>query len=1106
MLPARSRILVSLIIGLALVPCIAFGQVTTATLTGTVKDAQGNVVPGATVVLTSDTRGVQVGTATTDATGGFIFPGAMPDTYSVTVSLEGFKTKKTSGFVVSSGDRLVLPPVAIEVGALSETVTVTGESPLIQAASGERSFTIPTESVQNLPISSRNFRDLALFTPGVVAYGNGAGVQRIGGGGYANLMMDGISAMDTGNNGQMIAMNPEAVAEVKVLTQSYQAEYGRSSGIQVLSVTKAGTNKFRGSVYDVERNSNWNQNSWYNKQVGNPKAVSKQRDYGFSIGGPVGKPGGNNKLFFFFSYEHRPRTGGNQEQTFRVPTALERKGDFSQSLDNLGNPYPYIRDPSLGLPCSSSNTSGCFQDGGVVGRIPLNRQYAPGMALLNMVSIQPSFAQAPGTNFNVRQYSPTLQTLSYQPATRIDYQVTSSLRVAFKMNAFNQNSGLPDQYGVVGQSGTGGLAIPGLNDSKGNQGPWITTYSLSGNYNIGSRTFLEAIYGHTQNFYKSVYTSKFSNRFDAGLAGIPDIYTTNRDVNPDYWMAQGLASIIAPFYVNGRIEMPQQIGYGTRSGNTPQTPQYPGWFNVNQTWDFATSVTHVRGSHTFKGGIAFNHSFKAQNMTQAGAPMGTINFGEDTNNPNDAQFGYANMAIGSFSSYNQASKFVESGMVYLGVEPYIQDNWKISNRLTLDYGVRFVHLQPEHDKYGQASNFFPEQWTASAAPTLYVPGCVGASPCSGSSRQAKNPLTGQLLGAGTAGFIGQAVPGTGVATNGIVQQGKGISEYNFLYPTLKVAPRVGFAYHLKADGKWILRGGFGIFYDRVEGNFTMSQSANPPTAESTTLQYGTLLTVGTGAAAKGVPNLTIYRYENPNLPSTATWNVGTQMELPRGFTLDVSYVGQHQYDSQGAQGGQQVTNLNMVDLGSAYLPQNQDSTLAASTTPGATALATNLIRYYKGYGNINQFAANFYRTVHGLQASVNRRFTKGFSAGVNWNWTPYDKGNYSADYSVTQRIQHNADGTVSLRSDQAAWEQMMNQQDTPLHIFKGQFVWDMPDLHASSTGMKVVGYVINDWQLSGVWSAQTGTAVLARLLLPEQRRQREPDRIARLRRAHHPHR
>ncbi len=1072
----RSRILAALVIGLALIPCIVLGQVTTATVTGTVKDAQGSVVPGASVILTSDSRGVQVGETTTDASGSFIFPGTMPDTYSVTVSLEGFKSMKVSGIAVSSGDRLALPPMVIEVGALSETVVVVGETALMQAASGERSFTIPTQQVENLPISSRNFRDLAVLTPGVQANSAAmAGVERIGGGGYANIMMDGISAMDTGNNGQMLAMNTDAVSEVKVLTSAYQAEYGRSSGIQILSVTKAGTNRFRGSVYDVERNSSWNKNSWYNEQVGNPKAVSKQRDYGFSVGGPIGKPGGNNKLFFFYSHEMRPRTGGNAEQTFRVPTALERAGDFSQSLDNLGKPYPYIRDPLSGKPCSASNTSGCFQDGGVLGKIPANRLYAPGMALLNMVAITPNYNQV--TNYNVRQYSPTLKSLSYQPALRVDYQIASSLRVAFKMNAQNGNSGTPAQFGVVGQSGTGGLAIPGLNDSLGNQAPWVTTYSASANYNMGSKTFLEVIYGHTQNFYESVYTSKASNRNDIGLAGIPDIYTTNRDVNPDYWMASSLPTIVAPFYVNNRIELPQQVTYGTRAQNTPQTPQYPGWFNVNKTWDLAASLTHVRGSHTFKTGVAFNHSFKAQNMTQGVAPMGTINFGEDTNNPNDTSFGYSNIAIGAFSSYAQASKFIESGIAYIGIEPYIQDNWKVNSRFTLDYGVRFVHLQPEHDTYGQASNFFPDQWQASAAPQLYVPGCTGGlTVCSGNSRQAKNPVTGQLLGAGTSGLIGQAVPGTGSATNGIKLQGQGISQYNFEYPALKLAPRVGFAYQLADGGKWILRGGFGIFYDRVEGNYTMSQSANPPTAESTTLTFGTLQTVGQGVASKGVPTLTIYRYANPNLPSSAQWNVGSQVELPHSFVVDVSYVGQHQYDSQGAQGGQQVTNLNMVDLGRAYLPEYQDPTLGTSTTPGASAYTTTLLRSYKGYNAINQFAANFYRTMHGLQFSLQRRFNKGFAAGLNWNWTLYDKGNYSADYSVTQRIEHRADGTVGLRADQKQFETLMAAQATATHIFKGNFVWALPNTHPSSGGGKALAYVINDWQLSGVWTAQTGNA------------------------------
>ena len=264
--------------------------------------------------------------------------------------------------------------------------------------------------------------------------------------------MDGISAMDTGNNGQMLSMNTEAVAEVKVLTSAYQAEYGRSSGIQVLSMTKGGTNRFRGSLYDIERHSQWNKNSWTNIQNGTPKAKSDQRDWGYSIGGPIGKPGGDNKLFFFYSHEFRPRTSGNVEYLFRLPTALERQGNFSQSRDNLGNLYPYVRDCTTGLPCSASNTAGCFQYQGVLGWIPPDRLYQPGMNLLNMFPITPNVEQTAGMNYNTKIKSPTLKTLEYQPAVRVDYQITSALRVAFKFNAHNRNSGIRPTFGVVGAS------------------------------------------------------------------------------------------------------------------------------------------------------------------------------------------------------------------------------------------------------------------------------------------------------------------------------------------------------------------------------------------------------------------------------------------------------------------------------------------------------------------------------------------------------------------------------------------------------------------------------------------------------------------------------
>src|SRR4029453_7255528 len=281
---------------------------------------------------------------------------------------------KRAGVPVSAGSRVTVGTLTLEVGAASETVDVKGEAPVIQAASGERSFTIPTESVQNLPLANRSFHTLATLAPGV----SSTQFHTIGTRGEiaTNISMDGISTLDTGSNSVMLQMNTESVAEVKLLVSGYQAEYGRNSGLQIMAVTKSGTNQYRGSFYDVERNTSWNSNSRTNALNGTPKTITKQKDIGYSIGGPVGKPGGTNKLFFFYAQEFRPRTGGNDQQTFRVPTALERQGDFSQTTDNLGNPYSYIRDPLATGGCvatTSGDHSGCFQDGGVLGKIPANR-------------------------------------------------------------------------------------------------------------------------------------------------------------------------------------------------------------------------------------------------------------------------------------------------------------------------------------------------------------------------------------------------------------------------------------------------------------------------------------------------------------------------------------------------------------------------------------------------------------------------------------------------------------------------------------------------------------------------------------------------------------
>ncbi len=273
-----------------------------------------------------------------------------PDTYTLEVTMDGFRTTRRSGVRVSGGDRVAVTALTLEVGGAAETVVVTAEAALVQSQSGERSFAVTTEQIENLPIDRGNFTSFTAFTPGVVTGGDGGGT-RLGGTSQNNIMMDGASAMDTGNNGQMLQMNIESIGEVKILTQGYQAEYGRASGLQITAVTKSGTNQYRGSAYSVFTNSDWNETTWVREKNGDATPHTEQKTLGYTIGGPVGKPGGSNKLFFFYAHEYRPTTAainnGNVIR-LRVPTALERAGDFSQSLDNNGDLIPHARRPANG--------------------------------------------------------------------------------------------------------------------------------------------------------------------------------------------------------------------------------------------------------------------------------------------------------------------------------------------------------------------------------------------------------------------------------------------------------------------------------------------------------------------------------------------------------------------------------------------------------------------------------------------------------------------------------------------------------------------------------------------------------------------------------------
>ncbi len=1050
-------------------------QITTGNVIGTVKDSQGGVIPGATVTLIDEAKGTKIGPVMTNGDGVYVFPNVTAATYTVEVSMDGFKTTQQKGIPVSGGDRASVPPITLEVGGKTEMVTVTAESPLVQAQSGERSFAVTTQQVENLPVNHDNFTSLVQLVPGVreSTGGNDGGGVRLGGVGQNNIMMDGISAMDTGNNGQMINMNVESIAEVKILTQGYQAEYGRSSGLQITAVSKSGTNRFRGTAYELFQNSDWNSIRTINRLNNDPKPKAKSKTLGYSIGGPIGKPGGANKLFFFYSHEYRPTSNpinsGNPIR-YRVPTAAERTGDFSQTVDNNGALYNFIRDFQVTGACNATDQTACFRDGGVLGKIPANRLWSTGLAILSRYPL-PNRVQTPGSNYNFELGGtggdplPIVDQLRQQPAVRIDYQLSSKARLTWTYGGDRQRA-----LTVPG-------LIPGFTDVK-TPYPYITKYSVTANYTLNNTTFLEGTYGFIRNELtggneNGVLMNDSANRLN-GLADFPLLFPDAGIVPKDSYAYEVLQDVRPPFWDGTRMNLPPTFSWGGRIGAAPPNQRYPGWLNINRTQDVAISLTKIAGRHTLKTGFYNNHSFKAQNVGGTGF-QGAVSFNNDTNNTLDTSFGYANAAVGVFNQYTQSSRFVEGSMLYNNTEAYIQDNWKVNRRLTLDAGIRFTRQQPQYDQFQQMSNFFPNQWTPGAAPVLYVAGCSnGAVVCSGNTRNAMNPLTGQILvlpgAANSQAAIGTPVPGIGNPLNGIRQAGDGISKYGYTWPKLVVGPRFGVAFDMSGDQTFIFRGGGGIFYDRPDGNTVFSIPGNPPIATAVDLRTGQFQNLNPGLSFLPVPGMQIFQYD-AKVPASAQWEFGVQTTLPWASAVDVSYVGNHGYNRLGALQNGSPVNLNAIDIGTAYLPQYQNPTLGPQAVPGAGAYTqTALLRPFRGLGNIQQQTTEFQDTFHSIQTNFNRRFRNGFSFGVN-----YTLGlSLTGTTGLQKRLTHNADGSISVRSDQAEYEKLNENLNLQRHLLKANWVWSLPHLPTPNPAMKAIGLVLNDWQLSGIYTGSSG--------------------------------
>ena len=524
-----------------------------------------------------------------------------------------------------------------------------------------------------------------------------------------------------------------------------------------------------------------------------------------------------------------------------------------------------------------------------------------------------------------------------------------------------------------------------------------------------------------------------------------------------------------------------------QQGGAPPNAVYPGCLNINPTDDIVDQPDQSGRAAHLQGRVLQHAQLQArdrQRETVAGTTSVTISFANDTANPLDTPFGFANAAIGIFTSFNQVSKYVEGRYVYNNSEAYIQDNWKVNDRLTLDYGMRFVHQRRCTTSCCKAANFLPDKWSRSAAPAVYVFGCTGASPCSGEPTGDES-ADGAFLGPNTTAAVGTLVPGSGKAQRPL-SPGQGIAKTGYTFPKLVAGPRFGMAYDLNGKQKVVMRGAIGTYFDRARPGNAHALIRNR--SDLVTVRYSQLQNLtGAGLTTKGVPTIAPFE-DNAKLPTATEWNSGVQVMLPWATAVDVAYTGRHDYNAE------QTLNLNTVDIGTAHVPSLQDTTSAPSSTPGASSLAAqnpNQVRGYRGYGTITYREYSGWRDFHSIEVSVNRRFRNGLQFGFNDAIVLHDVA------VVPPRYDHGADGQVVVRADQAQAQDLLGAQNTETHNLKGTFVWALPKLPPTENlALKTVGLIRGRLAALGHLVRPVGKRVHRGAAVSDRQREREPDRLS----------
>jgi len=1004
----------------------AFGFQGTGTLTGIVSDPTGAVVPGATVIMKNNASGDERQSVSNND-GFFSIAAVQPGDYTVTIKAQGFELYKQEGVHFDAGDKRNLSNITLKVGASTETVTVSGTAEeLTPVDSGEKSIVIGEKQLQNIAIVGQNAAEFIKLLPGFALTGTNSAnqgwqsqQQSTGAGpvgsfsangqrtGALDITSDGAHIIDPGCNcGQAVNTVSDMTAEMKVLTSNFGAENAKGP-VVIAAIGKSGGNRFHGEAYLYARDATFDATNAYNNDLGtNPNTGLKNAPKpdthfyypGFNVGGPVILPKTNfnknhDKLFFFFAYEdYTQQVQDPSHDIFSsfVPTADMRAGNFTQSYLNS-----YIGTSNPGGSVTGSATQNIANNHAATssGQIPISAMSPIGVNLMNLYplpNVNPQLNN--GDNY---LYSTTHSDQMFQIRPRIDWSINDNTKLFV---SYNRQSETNHDNSTLWWGTNPAVPYPSSQREPN------TSDSISVNLTkVFSPTLTnEFVFTYTNLYVAFQYADPA--KIDATTLGVnyKHIFndTTNNQLPVLTGWSDGIANIINPS--------------GYEQNNTLYADKWLPSLSDN--------ISKVWGTHTAKFGFYWERTRNQQ-------PSDSYVNGEQVySNWGPASTGnaYADMLTGIMSQYSENNFDPVINMRYVSTAFYAQDSWKVSRRLTVDYGIRFDHLGPWVDEQGiGAAVFLPGQYVAGDS--------------------------GTQLDGFAWNKIDKAVPLSGTKSR------------PFFYN-----PRFGLAWDVFGTGKTVLRGGLGQYRFHDEQNVQASAlglaagsysytPANPPNGAPITFPYLASITPSE-VAPGGVKTLD---YNDTEQPLTTSYSFTISQRMPWTSTAEFSYVGNQSKYLNNASNGT-YGNINAIQSGVLFSTPSIFGTVSNPIISPVSTGASNYVPYPQ-YGAIYQQEHNNYSNYNSFQASWNKQ-----SGHLNW------LANYTFSKALGIRGENSSSGIGDPLNPAANYGVLPNDRT---HIFNVAYVYQMGQIyHQSNWLMKGV---LNGWQISGTTQAQSGSPLQA---------------------------